>query len=235
MLGRMFFASLLASTALVAATTPVQAGQDERARQAIAAAEAKLQTATTLGTGLSAPYDTAEARAALATAKEKLARGREKAAIDAALQAQSMADAAVIEMQRRKDAELASANAAAREGVAAAQGETAIARDRAAAAQVEAGVAQQQAASAEARANAAELSAAVSAVDAAAARNAAADAMNKPTQVETTVTTQQPAAARRSTTTTTVKKKPAAISSTTVRTTPAPAPAQVTTTTKVTQ
>jgi len=64
------FASLLATSALsLAVATPAFAGKTERAREAIAAAEAKIHTAESLGATADAPRDLAEARAALATAK----------------------------------------------------------------------------------------------------------------------------------------------------------------------
>ncbi|MDB5452516.1 MAG: hypothetical protein JWO33_1094, partial [Caulobacteraceae bacterium] len=101
MFGRMFCASLLASSALVVATTPAHAGQDERARQAIAAAEAKINTASSIGATAGSPRDTAEAQAALAMAKENLAAGREKASIEQAIRASALADAAIGESQQR--------------------------------------------------------------------------------------------------------------------------------------
>jgi hypothetical protein len=186
MLLRPLFASLLASSAMaLAVTTPAHADKTDRAHEAIAAAEAKIHTAETLGASTEAPGQTAEARAALAIAREDLKAGHKSASISSAIRASALAETAIGELQRSKDDAVASANASAREGVAAAQ-------DQAAAAQDQAITARQQAAEANARADAAQQSAATSAADAAAARNAAAIAAQTP-QVETTVTTQQPA------------------------------------------
>lgn len=222
MIQKTLFAALLASSALsLAATSPAAAGQDERARQAIAAAEAKLHTADSIGTGAETPRITAEARAALSMARENLAAGHEKASIAAAIRAQALADTAIGELQQSKNDAVADAQASERATAQAAQNQTA-------AAQQQADVAQHDAAAANARADAAQQAAASSAADAAAARNAAAMAASQPTQVETTVTTQQPRTARRSTTKTVTKRAPtrapAAVSSS----------GSVTTTTKVT-
>jgi len=215
MLSRTLFASLLASSAMaLAIAAPAHADKTDRAREAIAAAEAKIHTAESLGTSTAAPGQTAEARAALAIAKEDLKAGHKSASIESAIRASALADTAIGESQQRKDEAVASANVSAREGVAAAQ-------DQAATAQHQAITAQQQAAEATSRAEAAQQSAATSAADAAAARNAAALAAQTP-QVETTVTTQQPASTHRTTRTVTR------------RTTTTPAPSSVTTTTKVT-
>jgi len=215
MLPRTLFASLLASSAMaLAIAAPAHADKTDRAREAIAAAEAKIHTAESLGTSTAAPGQTAEARAALAIAKEDLKAGHKSASIESAIRASALADTAIGESQQRKDEAVASANVSAREGVAAAQ-------DQAATAQHQAITAQQQAAEATSRAEAAQQSAATSAADAAAARNAAALAAQTP-QVETTVTTQQPASTHRTTRTVTR------------RTTTTPAPSSVTTTTKVT-
>ena len=224
MLRKTLFASLLASSALaLAIASPAQAGKNDRAHEAIAAAEAKIHTAESIGTSTDAPRETAEARAALATAKEALKSGHESTSIQASIRAQALADTAIGRLQQRKDAAVAEARADQREGVAAAQ-------DQAAAAQQQADTAQQQAADANLRADAAQQSAASSAADAAAARNAAAAAAAaQPTQVETTVTTQQPAA-RRSSTKTTVKKK-----TTTAHPVVVAPSSSVTTTTRVTQ
>jgi hypothetical protein len=218
--------SLAASCALIlAVATPAQAGKKERAREAIAAAEAKLQTAESIGAGVQAPAATVQARAALAMAREDLASGHQSASIEAAIHASALADTAIAELQRRKDASVAAAHEAERASAAAArdaeQASAAAAQDRAATAEEQAAVAQQQAAEANARAAAAQQAAANSAADAAAARDVAAAVQAQPTQVETTVTTQHRGAVHRST------KK-------TRRTTKvAPVTDQVTTTTKV--
>jgi hypothetical protein len=210
MLLRTLFASLLASSAMaVAVATPAYADKSDRAREAIAAAEAKIHTAESIGASTAAPGETADARAALAMAKENLASGHKSDSIASAIRASALADTVIGQSQRNKDEAVASANVAAREDVAAAQDQAATA--------------QQQAAEANSRAEAAQQSAATSAADAAAARNAAAVATAKPPQVETTVTTQQPAS--RSTQTVTRR--------TTTTTRPVTPPSSVTTTTKV--
>src|SRR5438034_1016473 len=64
MLHKTFLTSLLASGALVLAiSTPAQAGKSDRAREAIAAAEAKIHTAETIGASTETPGVTAAARA----------------------------------------------------------------------------------------------------------------------------------------------------------------------------
>lgn len=187
-----FFMSLLASSAVVAmATAPAHAGEVERAREAIAAADAKIHTAETLGSGVEAPAATAEARAELATAREDFQNDHRGDAMRHAIQAQALADTAIGDLQQRKNDRLAAAHAAERENAAAAQ------------AQVNA--AQQQAADANARATAAEQSAAQSAAEAENARNAAAAAQSQ--QVETTVTTEHKGVAHHASKTKVVKRK----------------------------
>ena len=204
-------ASLLTSSAIVmAVAAPVHAGERDRAREAIAAADAKIHTAETLGAGVETPAATAEARALLATAREDLERGHKSDAIEHAIHAQALADTATGELQRRKNDSLAAAQAEQQATAAQAQDQVAAA--------------EQQAAEANARAAAAEHSAAQSAAAAQAARNAAATSQ-APAQVETTVTTQRPASTSKTTRTKVVRRTTSA----------APvASDQVTTTTSVT-
>jgi hypothetical protein len=237
MFRKTIFASLLASSALtLAIATPAAAGRTERARDAIAAAEAKLHAAETLGAGTDAPRDTADARAALANAKEDFARGDREPAFRAATRASALADTAIGISQRRKDDAIVAAREdrratadEARDQVAAAQVQAAAAQDQAVAAQQRIASAQQQAADANARAEAAQQSAAASAADAAAARNAAAIAAATPPapQIETTITTHQPVGHRSSTRTKVIRR------TTTTHAAPAPS-ADVTATTRVT-
>lgn len=237
MLRKTLFASLLASSALTLALAGPAgaASQSDRAREAIAAAEAKIHTAETLGTSVDAPRDTADARAALAAAKENFKSGHKEPAIQDAIHAQALADTAIGVSQQRKNNALTSAREdqrasadAARDQVAAAQDQAAAAQDQAVSAQQQAATAQQQAAEANARAESAQQSAASSAADAAAARNAAAlTAAQTPPQVETTVTTQRAGAAPHATTRTKTRVTRRAAA-------PAVATEQVTTTTKVT-
>jgi hypothetical protein len=236
MLRNTIFASLLASTAMtLALATPVSAaGTSDRAREAIAAAEAKIHTAETLGASTHAPRDTADAQAALAMAKEDFKSGHKEPAIRDAIRASALADTAIGTAQQHKDNAIASAREdqratadAAQDQVAAAHDQAASAQDQAVAAQQQAATAQQQAAEANARAESAQNSAAASAADAAAARNAAAmtAAQTPPTpKVETTVTTQRTGATHR-TTRTKVIQRPVTTGTTSE---------QVTTTTKVT-
>ena len=223
------FASLLASSALTLAfaNPAAAAGTSDRAREAIAAAEAKIHTAETLGASTHAPRDTADARAALAMAKEDFKSGHKEPAIRDAIRASALADTAIGTAQQHKDDAIASAREDQRATAEAAQDQVAAAHDQAAAAQDQAVAAQQQAAAANARAESAQTSAAASAADAAAARNAAAmtAAQTPPApQVETTVTTQRAGATHR-TTRTKGTHRPATTGTTSEK---------VTTTTKVT-
>src|SRR5690348_15084975 len=107
--------SLAASGALIAAAAgPAQAGEKERAREAIAAADARIQTAERLGAGVEMPAETSRARAALAFAREDLTKGHNGQAIEDAIHASSLADTAVAELQRRREAALAQAQDSAR-------------------------------------------------------------------------------------------------------------------------
>ncbi|MBW8815389.1 MAG: hypothetical protein JF588_18360 [Caulobacterales bacterium] len=226
MLRNTLVTSLLASSALaLAVAAPAHADKKDRAQEAIAAADAKLHTAESIGTGVEVPAATAAARAALMQAKEDLSAGRKSASIQEAIRASALADTAIGELQRRKDNSLAAAHEAAQASAAAAreaeQQTAAAAQDRASTAEQQAMTAQQQAAEANARAAAAEQAAQSSAADAAAARAAAA---TQPAQVETSVTTQHTGATHRSTRTHVVKRS--------TKTVPSD---QVTTTTTVTQ
>ena len=89
MLKKMFGTALFASSAMTLAfATPVLAeGKTDRAREAIAAADAKIHTAETLGAGVEAPHATAEAREALALAREDLKSGHKEPAIRDAIHA----------------------------------------------------------------------------------------------------------------------------------------------------
>lgn len=210
MLRKTFFAPLLAATALTL-SVPAHAGGENRAREAIAAAEAKVHTAETLGASVQMPDATAEARAALALAHENFKRDRNSRALEDAVRAQSLAEAAIGRMEARKQQALSD--------------ERAMSDAQVDAANRQALSAQQEAADANARASAAEQSAASSAIQAQAARDQAELARQQAAQaqVETTVTTQQPAAAPRRATRTVVKK------TTTARRTVAPTTTTTTT------
>jgi hypothetical protein len=167
---RQLITPLLAASALAVVATPAYAGKEDRARAAIAAAEAKLHTAETMGVGTQMPDDAARARAALAMARENFKADHNEAAITSAIRASSIADAAIGHMQQDNQQAMASQQATAD------------------AASQQASVAQQDAAAANARAAMAERSAAASAAEAQSARGALAAQQD----VETTVTTQQP-------------------------------------------
>jgi uncharacterized phage infection (PIP) family protein YhgE len=173
MFRKTMFAPLLAASAMALTVTPAYAGKADRAREAIAAAEAKIHTAETMGASSELPHEAADARASLAMAREKLSAGHKSDSIAEAIHAQQLADTAIGVMQRRKDQAVADAQRTHSDVVSA----------------------QQQAAEANRRADVAQQQAANSAADAAAARNAAVAAQNQQAQVETTVTTQQPAPA----------------------------------------
>jgi hypothetical protein len=215
MLRKTLFAPLLAATALTFAMPAHAAGGEDRAREAIAAAEAKVHTAETLGASVSMPDATAEARGALAMAHENFKRDHNKQALEDAVRAQSLAEAAIGRMENSKQQAIVDERANADAQVSAANQQALSA--------------QQNASDANARAANAEQSAAVSATQAQAARDQAALAQQQAAaaqqaQVETTVTTQQ--AAPRRAARTVVKK-----TTTTARRAPAPAPATTTTTT----
>ena len=190
------FASLLATSAIcLAVSNPAAAAStSDRAREAIAAAEAKVHTAETMGADTQAPRETAGARATLATAREDFKSWHHEAAIEDAIRASAMADTAIGLTQQHKDAAIAAAREDQRATVDSARDQVAAARNQAAQAQDQSVAAQQQAADANARAHSAEQSAAASAADAAAARDAAATAALAPPPpaapvVQTTVTT----------------------------------------------
>ncbi len=196
------FASLLATSAvcLAIANPATAASTSDRAREAIAAAAAKIHTAETMGADTQAPRETADARAVLAKAQEDFKTDHREDAIQDAIHASAMADTAIGLTQQHKDAAIASARddqrataESARDQVEAARNQAAQAQNQAASAQDQTVAAQQQAADANARAQSAEQSAAASAADAKAARDAAAIAAQTPPApapvVQTTVTT----------------------------------------------
>lgn len=163
------FARGIALGALVAMPlSPVMAGKHDRAKEAIAHAQGKIDAANKLGAGGDVPRIQAEAEATLRTAKEDLASGHKEAAISDANRAAELADTAInLAAKNRTDAEQAQrANA-----------------------ETTAAVAQQDAAAANARADAAERAAAASAADAQAARNAPPIVLAAPAPAPTTTVT----------------------------------------------
>lgn len=171
--GKHWKAGVAALALSLGLANPAFAGKHDRAKEAIAAAEAKLQANDTAGAGAEMPAGQAEARRLLNMAKENLSAGRKSQAIADANQASALAETVLGEVQKRKETQASLQTQQA---------------------QTEASIAQQQAAEANARAANAEQSAAVSAAQAQAAQaQAAAAASTPPAQVETTVTTQNKA------------------------------------------
>ncbi|WP_332836086.1 hypothetical protein [Flavisphingomonas formosensis] len=152
---------------LAASSQAFAEGKADRARQAIAQAQGKIEAAHIVGTGSEVPAIHAEALAALRAAKEDLASGHKERAIAEANRASALADTAVGEAQANRAAD----DRAAREDAAATAAQ-----------------AQQDAAAANARAAAAEQAASSAQADAAMARNAP-PVMIAPAPT-TTVTTQ---------------------------------------------
>ena len=154
-----------ALAAMMILSSPASAeGKADRARQAIAAASAKVDAANKVGATGEVPGLQAEAAHNLATAKEMLAAGHKEDAIAAANRATAIADTAIGKTQQSQNAQVSAvADAAAN--------------------------AQQDAAAANARAAAAEQAAAAASADAAAAR-AAPPVVVAPAPVATTVSTE---------------------------------------------
>ena len=178
-------ASLLAASALsIAVATPAHAGKADRARQAIAAAEAKIQAAETTGAAADMPRRVAAARAELARAREDLSARRKDEAIETAIHAGALADAALGEARKHHDEALAAEQQAKVDAVASARQQTSQAQIELSEANARAANAQQSAANSAVQAADARAMAASSAAQAA--------ALQQPSpQVETTVTTQQ--------------------------------------------
>src|SRR4051794_30307036 len=107
MFRKSMIAPLLAASAMALTVTPAYAGKADRARQAIAAAEAKIHTAETMGAATDLPHEAADARASLALAKEKLSAGHKSESIEEAIHAQQLADTAIGVMQRHQDQAMA--------------------------------------------------------------------------------------------------------------------------------
>ncbi|SFS00460.1 hypothetical protein [Sphingomonas jatrophae] len=155
---------MIAASALMIAATPALAGDEERARAAIAEARGKIDAAMRIKADTVTPDAFARAQASLRLAEEEIKSGHEQKAIQAAIEAQQFADSAIGRAQQRTNAAV--------DGQA-----------------VAAQAAAQDAAAANARAEAAERAAAQAQADAAAAR--AAPPVVVPTQAAaTTVTTE---------------------------------------------
>lgn len=175
--------TLLAATMLaVAWSGPAMAeGKADRAKKAIAVAEAKISAADTAGADTLLAVDQAKAKQALADAREDLSAGRKEEAIETANQAAMIADANLGQAQRMKAERTAARVEAAKTDAAIAQQQASEASQQAAAQQVAA--VNERAANAEQTAQAAQQ-------DAAAARANAQAALDQKAAVETTVTTQ---------------------------------------------
>jgi len=162
--------SALFSVLMILGAAPVLAeGKHDRAKEAMAAAQAKIDTANKIGAAANTPRLAAEAEAMLRTAHEDLSRGNKDQAIQDANRAAQLADVAIGEAQHHRDemAQHQQANAAA------------VAAD-----------AQNQAADANARADAAQQAAQQAAAAAEAARNATPVVVAAaPAPVSTTTTT----------------------------------------------
>ncbi|KQS03074.1 hypothetical protein ASG11_01350 [Sphingomonas sp. Leaf357] len=208
----------VASALLFGAAGPVMArGKMDRAREAVAAARAKVEVAAKLGASGEVPRLQAEAAAALRTAEEDVASSRKDEAIAQANRASQLADTAIGISERNRNA---SANVNAAVAVDAAQ--------QAAAANAQAQAATAQADDANARAAAAERAARAAQDEAAAARAAPAPAPTTVITTETTKTAAVPA------TRTVVKAKPRVVKKTVRSTTPVRAATTEKTTTTVT-
>lgn len=177
---------MMAASALMLVASPAFAGDEERARAAIAEAQGKIDAAMRVKAGDVTPDAVARAQASLRLAQEELKSGHEQKAIKAAIESQQFADTAIGRVQQRSDADMA------------AQANTAAS-------------AEARAAEATARAEAAEQAAATATADAQAARAAppvliAAAPQSAPAPTTTvtteTVKTSAPAAVTRKTTTT---------------------------------
>lgn len=167
--------------ALSMAQPALAEGKADRAREAIAAAEAKLQAADVAGAGQLLTERQAKAREELAAAKEALANGHKDDAIAEANHVSMLAEANLGEAQHRKAAMSQARVEAAHEQVAAANQQAADAQAQAQDANARAEVAQNAAASSAAAADAAR--------QAAAAAQMAANTPPPPTETSVTTTT----------------------------------------------
>jgi len=146
-----FMRGMIVASALALAATPAIAGDEERARAAIAEAQGKIEAANHLDADKIVPGEIAQAVASLRLAQEELKGGHEQKAIRAALEAQAFADTALGHAQQRQAAAANAQNAT----ITAAQQQAADANARADAAEQAAASAQQAAAAAQADAAAA--------------------------------------------------------------------------------
>src|SRR6185312_4344614 len=169
-------AAMTSALALALATAAHAEGQKDRAQEAIAAADAKIQAAQTVASGTATPAQVAHAREILANAREELHQGHKTAAIEDANHAAALAENSIGETQQQ-----VKANASA--AVQQARAEAADAHDQVADANARAASANDAAAAAADQARSAQASAAI------AQEAATAAAAAPPTPVQTTVTT----------------------------------------------
>jgi hypothetical protein len=138
--------ALLTFSAVVAlASLPATAGEADRARQAIAEAQGKIDAGDKAGANGEAALIQTQARDALQSAKDRLNRGRKEEAITDAHHASELADRAIVVSQNRRVGEQREQKLSAEAQAAAAQQNAVAANNRADAATQQAMSAQQQA------------------------------------------------------------------------------------------
>jgi len=131
----------VSGVALVAASPALGQGKKDRAREAVAAAQAKVDAAGKVGAAGEVPRLLAQAQAALRTAQEDLAGDHKEQAIADANHASMLADQALGEAQRAKLARARDDKQAADAAAADAARSAADANARAAAAEADANAA----------------------------------------------------------------------------------------------
>lgn len=143
-------AGVSALLAIGGLTTVAHAGEADRARIAIAAAQSKIDASDRVGSGGEAGAMQARAHEALRSAQMNLSRGKKQEAISDAQHASELADLAISAADHNKNAVVRNE----RDARANAEASAAAARDSAAAANDRAQSAEQQAAAASAQADA---------------------------------------------------------------------------------
>lgn len=181
-------AGAVAISALVVSAPVLAQGKHDRAKMAMAAAQAKITSAGNLGTAGEAPRLLIQAQAALRSAHEDLSAGHKEASIRDANHASELADMAMAKSKAEHEADVSTQ----RQDAAAAVND---AQQQAADAQASAAAANDRANAANARANNAEQAASAAQAQAEAAQEAA---MQPP--VATSVTTQTTSSGASSTT-----------------------------------
>src|SRR6185312_7986495 len=94
-------AAMTSALALALATAAHAEGKKDRAQEAIAAADAKIQAAQTAGASTATPAQVAHAREILANAREDLHQGHKTVAIVDANHAAALAEASIGETQHQ--------------------------------------------------------------------------------------------------------------------------------------